>query len=109
MPTEKPRVTFTISQERLSEVEAYRFDNKIKNQTQAILSLIDKGLSGLESETRKAPSLPDEAQKVAARYSKLDRFGKAAVQAVMGEEEARIKEQAEESLPADMLDVTKTG
>lgn len=45
MPTEKPRVTFTISQERLSEVEAYRFDNKFKNQTQAILSLIEKGLS----------------------------------------------------------------
>lgn len=43
----------------------------------------------------KAPSLPDEAQKVAVRYSKLDVYGKAAVQAVMGEEEARIREQAE--------------
>lgn len=53
MPTEKPRVTFTISQERLSEVEAYRFDNKFKNQTQAILSLIEKGLS----RTRKENSL----------------------------------------------------
>lgn len=50
MPTEKPRVTFTISQERLSEVEAYRFNNKFKNQTQAILSLIDKGLSGIKKE-----------------------------------------------------------
>ena len=46
-------------------------------------------------ETRKAPSLSDEAQKVAVRYSKLDRYGQAAVQAVMGEEEARVKEQAE--------------
>lgn len=50
MPTEKPRVTFTISQERLSEVEAYRFDNKFKSQTQAILSLIDKGLSGIKKD-----------------------------------------------------------
>ena len=50
MPTEKPRVTFTISQERLSEVEAYRFDNKFKNQTQAILSLIEKGLSDFNKE-----------------------------------------------------------
>ncbi len=50
MPTDKPRVTFTISQERLSEVEAYRFDNKIKNQTQAILSLIEKGLSSISKE-----------------------------------------------------------
>lgn len=38
--------------------------------------------------------LSTDAQKVADRYSKLDTYGKAAVQAVMGEEEARIKEQA---------------
>ena len=50
MPTDKPRVTFAISEEKLAELEAYRYDNKIKNQTQAILSLIDKGLSALESE-----------------------------------------------------------
>lgn len=47
----------------------------------------------------KATLLSNEAQKIAERYSKLDRFGKAAVQAVMGEEEARIKEQAEMELP----------
>ena len=46
-------------------------------------------------ETKKALSLSDESQKVATRYSKLDRYGQAAVQAVMGEEEARVKEQAE--------------
>ena len=45
----------------------------------------------------KSTSLSDEAKKVAERYTKLDRFGKAAVQAVMGEEEARIKEQKEDS------------
>ena len=44
MPTEKPRVTFTLSQEKLDLVNNYRFDNRFKNQTQAILSLIDKGL-----------------------------------------------------------------
>ena len=59
MPTEKPRITFTISQERLSEVEAYRFENKFKNQTQAILSLIDKGLSGIKKEN---PSDATEAE-----------------------------------------------
>lgn len=95
MPTEKPRVTFTISQETLSKIDAYRFDNKIKNQTQAILSLINKGLSGLEASGKTAPSLPDEARKVWERYSKLDTYGKAVVQAVMGEEESRIKDQAE--------------
>lgn len=39
-----------ISEEKLAELESYRFDNKIKNQSKAILSLIDKGLSALEAE-----------------------------------------------------------
>ena len=50
MPTDKPRVTFAIDEEKLAKLESYRYDNKIKNQTQAILSLIDKGLSLVESE-----------------------------------------------------------
>lgn len=45
---------------------------------------------------KKAPSPPDEAKKVAERYTKLDIYGKAAVQAVMGEEEARIEAQKKE-------------
>lgn len=66
MPTQKPRVTFTISQERLSEVEAYRFDNKFKNQTQAILSLIEKGLSKIDRENSPSTdeSVPGEEQLV---------------------------------------------
>lgn len=57
------------------------------------------GFSSSKSKNQKASSLSDEAKKVATRYTKLDRFGKAAVQAVMGEEEARIKEQEEMELP----------
>lgn len=48
MPTEKPRITITMSPEQLQEVDQYRFDNKLKNQTQAILSLIRTGLDELE-------------------------------------------------------------
>lgn len=47
MPTEKPRVTITMSQEQLSKIDEYRFGHKIKNQTQAILSLIDVGLTDI--------------------------------------------------------------
>lgn len=50
MPTDKPRVTFAIDKEKLSKLESYRYNNKIKNQTQAILSLIDKGLDALAAE-----------------------------------------------------------
>lgn len=92
MPTEKPRVTFTISKERLSELETYQHDNKIKNQTQAILSLIEKGLSDFEP-TKKAPSLPDEAMRIAKDYTHLDYHGKRMVQIVVDEEKDRMKEE----------------
>ncbi len=47
MPTQKPRVTITVDEEQLNEIEDYRFKNRMKNQTQAILSLIEKGLDEL--------------------------------------------------------------
>lgn len=89
MPTEKPRVTFTISKERLSDVEDYRFENKLKNQTQAILSLLEKGLSGIEKE--KALPLSDKAQKVAEQYLELDSHGQNAVDAILDIEYQRVK------------------
>ena len=50
MPTERPRVTITVTEEQLREIEEYRYGNKMKNQTQAILSLVRAGLD--ESERR---------------------------------------------------------
>lgn len=93
MPTEKPRVTFTISKERLSELEAYQHDNKIKNQTQAILSLIEKGLSDFEPTIKKSPSLSDEAMKVARDYQGLDRWGRQVVRSVISDEQGRMKDE----------------
>ena len=43
MPTEKPRVTITMTDDQLKEIETYRYGRKMKNQTQAILSLIERG------------------------------------------------------------------
>jgi len=63
MPTEKPRVTFTISEEKLKILDEYRFSNKIKNQSQAILSLLEKGLDSMENKA--ALSVTDEATKLA--------------------------------------------
>lgn len=94
MPTEKPRVTFTISKERLSELEAYQHDNKIKNQTQAILSLIERGLSDFEPAARRAPSLPEEALQLARDYAGLDPHGRRVVRLVAEEERARMEDEA---------------
>jgi len=94
MPTAKPRVTFTISKERLSELEAYQHDNKIKNQTQAILSLIEKGLSDFETRKKETPLYTSEALKLAKDYDKLDSYGKRVVRLVADAEVARCAEQA---------------
>lgn len=95
MPTEKPRVTITMSPEQLSKIDEYRFSKKMKNQTQAILSLLESGLSELANDpaaTKKAPSgLPEEALKVAHRYNGLDGYGKTMVQVVVTQEEKRIE------------------
>lgn len=62
MPTENPRVTITMSDEQLKQINDFRYENKMKNQTQAILSLISKGFqeierkqSGKEGENEKIP------------------------------------------------------
>lgn len=94
MPTEKPRVTFAISEEKLAELEEYKFKNKIKNQTQAILALLEKGLSDFESKEGKASPYSEEAQELAKDYDGLDDHGKRMVRLVADEEKARCKADA---------------
>ena len=56
MPTENPRVTITMTEEQLHQINEFRYGNQMKNQTQAILSLISKGFEEIErqqSETSK--------------------------------------------------------
>lgn len=45
-----------------------------------------------------APLVSGEAMEVAKRYDALDNYGRGAVQAVMGEEERRMEEQAERAV-----------
>lgn len=70
MPTDKPRITITMTEDQFRKVEEYRFGNKMKNQTQAILSLIAMGFAelarqnGEEKEIAPEPDKPDfEAMK----------------------------------------------
>ncbi len=50
MPTQKPRVTFAVSSERLGEITKFGKTAGCKNLSQAILTLIDRGLSDMEQE-----------------------------------------------------------
>ena len=95
----KKRVTFTIKQEILDKVDEFRYATKAKNQSQAILSLLEKGLEEAEQKTKKAPLYSSEAMDIARRYSDLDIYGKDTIRAVMETEENRIKEQTELDAP----------
>ncbi len=44
MPTDKPRVTITMTEEQRRQVEDFWHANKMKSQTQAILTLLKIGL-----------------------------------------------------------------
>lgn len=70
MPTTKPRITFTVSDETMKAIEDYKFSHRMKNQTQAILSLIDIGFKVLEDKEpiELAEKLSDEDRHVLNAY-----------------------------------------
>lgn len=53
MPTDKPRVTITMPEDQLAKIQNFQHDNKMKNQTQAILHLIEIGFQELENMDKK--------------------------------------------------------
>lgn len=63
MPTEKPRFTITVSEELLEQIENYRFENRCRSQTDAVLQLMQKGLDALmDAESiaeQKEPASPE--------------------------------------------------
>ena len=44
MPTEKPILNFAVDKELMKRLEDYRFENRIKTQSEAIRRLLDKAL-----------------------------------------------------------------
>ena len=101
MPTEKPRITITMSNDQLKRIEEYRYSGRLKNQTQAILSLIEKGYDALSEnggieifDRKKAPSVSDEAMKLAQDYDNLDNWGRQAVRELADTELARMEDES---------------
>ena len=63
MPTDNPRITFTVSEELKDQINEYQFSNRKKNQSQAILSLIEMGLDSFSKEAE--PSHSAASDKIA--------------------------------------------
>ena len=74
MPTMNPRITFTVSEETMKAIDDYKFSHRMKNQTQAILSLIDIGFKVLEDKEPIEPAekLSDEDREVLNAYHAAD-------------------------------------
>lgn len=60
MPTDKPRITFALDEATRKAVDDYKFKYRIKNQSQAILSLMELGMKALESEKAQSTSVSDD-------------------------------------------------
>lgn len=49
MPTDKPRFTITMDEELYRKIEDFKFQYRYKNQTQAVLALIDMGIESIQA------------------------------------------------------------
>ena len=83
MATDRPRFTISLDDETFDRVEQYRIDNRYSTRSKAVEALIRDGLYKLLSisaeSTEKAPSLTDEALRVAAAYDRADARAKQVV------------------------------
>lgn len=93
MPTKKPRVTFTLDEKQLNRIDNYRFNYKLKNQTQAILSLIENGLDAL-SDNSYEPEFQKSEIEYIKKYRALDAHGKEMVDFVLEKEYSRCENAA---------------
>ena len=53
MGTEKPRFTITMDEELLQDIDDYKFEHRIKNQSKAIVQLARIGLEQIKIEENK--------------------------------------------------------
>lgn len=60
MPTDKPRFTITVDPALMQEIEDYRYNHRIKNQTQAVISLMQRGLQEIMETEFNQPVQPVE-------------------------------------------------
>lgn len=70
MPTDNPRITIAVDQFTLDKITEYRFEHRMKNQTQAVLALIEKGMKAVENNTKMEARTEDE--NIHDRIDKLD-------------------------------------
>ena len=81
MPTDKPRFTITLEQDLVTKIDNYKYSHRMKNQNQAVISLIEKGFDSLaaDRETKNSPAPEGAEERISMEQS--DRLFDALVQA----------------------------
>ena len=49
-PNAKPTITITLDEKLLKQIDDYQFENRIRNRSQAIKELIEKGMIDLNND-----------------------------------------------------------
>lgn len=64
MATEKPRFTITMDESLLSEVDNFKFEHRIKNQSKAIVELVRLGMDSLAAQDTEVAEALKKASEV---------------------------------------------
>lgn len=106
MPTDKPRFTITVDHALMQEIEDYRYNHRIKNQTQAVISLIRRGLQEILETEFNQPEQPvehytDEEKQLVDDYRSLNEQGQEYIRQTM-----YMAKQTHKKMP-DLSDLEK--
>jgi len=52
MPTETPKITFVVDEELIERIDDFRFENRVRNRSEAIRQLIEEGLKHLQNKSK---------------------------------------------------------
>jgi hypothetical protein len=89
-----PRITFTVSDETMKQIEEYRFEYRMRNQTQAVLSLIDLGFKALTGEQPKnEPQFTEDELHIMRLYKGTDPLYQGIVVKIMQDNQVEKKER----------------
>lgn len=88
MPTTKPRFTITMDEALFQQVEEFRFKHRYKNQTQAVLALIEKGINDLlqqvnSPETGGSGALTPDERQLLNDYRSMNKQGQEYIRQTM--------------------------
>lgn len=109
MATGKPRFTMTLDEELLKAIEDYRYTNRLKNQNQTILKLIEHGFErlaetgGMIVPKETEEKVTKEDRELLKMYHTLDRHGKELVHMLLSKEYERcfFRKQRKRKEPED--------